>query len=300
MSKIGLIPKVRLMRQIGSAYESAARSIVAILRGLNPATYTAGAGSAAMARIREIVERLDVRATDWARKSIRAAYQESRDVAVTRLQAIGAERPKTKKGSGKRIHEKAITKYIKFTAKDYLRANRTILTTAGKYLATLAYARKRLDSYRDAEIEAFSSADVRGLIDDVVQRATASHLTRKAVDSKIYERLLSAIGGGDYITINGRSYNLRSYAELVARTRMRGSQTEAVLKMCEEYGTDLVEIPHHDNPCEFCAEHQGHVFSISGNSDKYPELPDGGPPFHPNCECTTNPTTELALRWRNR
>ena len=303
--KIGLIPKEALMKRIGATYAAAARAITSILRGLDPGTYTASAGSSALAKIRAIVNGLDMSAAEWARRSIAAAYGESRGVAETRLGALGAERPRPKKRGAKpdrtgKSHAKAIARYVKLTTRDYLKANRTILTTAGKYLSALDYARRKLDSYRAAEIEAFTSADVRGIIDSVVKQATGSHLERKAVDSKILKKLLSVLGGQDFITINGRDYNLRSYAELVARTRMRDAQTEAVVEMCEEFGTDLVEIPRHDDPCPLCKEHQGKVYSISGNHPDYPELPDGGPPFHPNCECVMNPTTELALKWRNK
>ncbi|MFA7177480.1 MAG: phage minor capsid protein, partial [Smithellaceae bacterium] len=114
-------------------------------------------------------------------------------------------------------------------------------------------------------------------------------------------KLLDQIGGGDFIIVNGKSYNVKSYAELVARTRMRESQTQATIELANEFENDLAEIPRHDNPCEeICAEYQGKVYSISGKHPDYPMLPDGGPPFHPRCECTLNLTSETALRWRNK
>jgi hypothetical protein len=313
MAKLSMIPKEALIQRIGSAYASAARSIGSILRGLDPGSYTAIAGGVALKRIRDIIIQLDYRAAAWSKSSIKAAYQESRVMAETRLEAIGAKRPKPKRGSkppaGPDRHGKAVAKYANKTISDYLDANRTILTTAGKYLSILAHARKKLDQVRDAELEAFSSAEVKQMINRTVAGSLRArtrynegeaHLTRKDISAKIKEKLLGKIDGQDFITINGRNYNLKSYSELVARTRMRESQTEAVIKMSEEFGTDLVEIPRHDSPCEICSEHQGQVFSISGKHSDYPQLPDGGPPFHPNCECTTNPTTELALSWRGR
>lgn len=314
MARIGLIPKEAMVKRIGSAYAGASRSIVAILRDLNPDTYTATAGGAALARIRAIVEKLNMRAAEWASKSVKAAYQESRGIAETRLEAIGAQRPRPKKGakagSPDKRHKKAIAKFARMTTRDYLKANRTILVTAGRYLSTLAYARKKLDDYREASIQAFTSEVVKDFIQKTVAGALVAkskynageaNLTSKDIAGKIRSKLLDQIGGGDFIKINGKNYNLKSYAELVARTRMRESQTEAVKELCEAFDNDLVEIPRHDNPCpEICAEYQGHVYSISGKHPSYPELPDGGPPWHPNCECVMNPVSETALRWRNK
>lgn len=311
MAKRGTKPGDRRVDQIGSAYAGAAREILAILRELDPASYTDAAGSAALARIRWIVDGLNLRAAEWARHSIKSSYQERRATAEASLKGVGAKKPKAKRAAAsEKIYARGIAKYVKLTTKDFLRANRTILATAGKYLAALAYARKKIDGYRQADLEAFSSVEARGLIDRTVVRALTTttkyneglaHLTSRDVAGQILGRLTRMLDGQDYITINGRDYNLRSYAELVARTRMRDSQTEAVLNLCEDYGTDLVEIPPHADACEeICAPYQGQVYSISGNHPTYPQLPDGGPPFHPNCECTANPTTALGLRWRNR
>jgi hypothetical protein len=317
MPRLGLIPKEAMVKRIGSAYAGASRSIASILRELNPESYTESAGGAALARIRSIVEQLNMRAAEWARRSVKAAYQESRGIAETRLEAIGAQRSKPKTGAkagsvkstGEKRHNRAIAQAVKRTTRDYLKANRTILVTAGKYLSTLAYARKKLDDYREASIQAFTAEAVKSFIQKTVAGALVTKskynageasLTSKDIAGKIRGKLLDQIGGGDFIIVNGKNYNLKSYAELVARTRMRESQTQAVMEICEAFDNDLVQIDIHDDPCSFCAEHQGRVFSISGNSLKYPKLPDGGPPFHPRCECTCGPTSETALRWRNK
>ena len=318
MARLGLIPKEAMIKRIGSAYAGASRSIVSILRGLDPGSYTATAGGAALARIRAIVEQLNMRAAEWARRSVKAAYQESRGIAETRLEAIGAERPHQKKdakagsakSTGGKIHDRAIARAVKRTTRDYLKANRTILITAGRYLSALAYARKKLDDYREASVQAFTSEAIKDYIKKTVAGALVSKskynageadLTSKDISAKIRAKLLDQIGGGDFIIVNGKSYNVKSYAELVARTRMRQSQTEAVKELCEAFDNDLVQIDRHDNPCEeICAEYQGKVFSISGNHPTYPELPDGGPPWHPRCECSCSPTSETAIRWRNK
>lgn len=314
MARLGLIPKEAMVKRIGSAYAGASRSIVAILRELDPNSYTESAGGHALARIRAIVEQLNMRAAEWARRSIKAAYLESRGIAETRLEAIGATRPRPKKGakagSPDKRHKKAIAKYARMTTRDYLKANRTILITAGRYLSTLAYARKKLDDYREASIQAFTAEAVKSFIQKTVAGALVTKskynageasLTSKDIAGKIRSKLLDQIGGGDFIIVNGKNYNLKSYAELVARTRMRESQTDATIAMCEEFENDLVQFSKHDDPCEICAQYEGNVYSLSGKHPTYPKLPDEAYcPVHPRCEHNLNPTSETALRWRNK
>ena len=314
MPRIGLIPKEAMVKRIGSAYAGASRSIVAILRELDPNSYTAAAGGHALARVRAIVEQLNMRAAEWARKSVKAAYQESRGIAETRLEAIGAARPKPKKGakagSPDKRHKKAIAKYARLTTRDYLKANRTILITAGKYLSMLAYARKKLDDYREASVQAFTSEAIKEYIKRTVAgslkaktkyNAGMAHLTSKDIAGKIMAKLKDSIGGGDFIVVNGKNYNLKAYSEMVARTRMRESQTEATIELCNEFENDLVQFSKHENPCDECAQYEGQVFSISGNHPDYPKLPDEAYcPVHPRCEHSLNPTSENALRWRSK
>jgi hypothetical protein len=302
MPRIGLIPNVRLVEAIGSAYANAAAEIVVILRGLEPDTYTPTAGALATSRIRIIVDCLDLMAAGWARVSIKEAYDDSKAIAETRLEAIGAVKPKPRRWTRPVPDRHALTidKYTRLTVKDYVRANRTILATAGKYLNVLAHAGKKLGEYReDAAVQAFSSAEIKKYLDEFIAKATAEHTPSQGLARSIMDQLLAILDGEDFIEINGRDYNLRSYSELVARTRMRDAATDATLNECAEYDNDLVEIPEHASVCEECIPHIGKVFSISGTSDTYPLLPDGGPPWHPNDFCYINPTSETALKWRN-
>ncbi len=61
-----------------------------------------------------------------------------------------------------------------------------------------------------------------------------------------------------------------------------------------EAGNDLVMVTSHGarDGCQF---YEGKVFSISGTHPTYPPLssiPNGGPPFHPNCRHNLAPFVE--------
>ena len=306
--KLALTPLKTRIASIQGAYDRAAARVVKALSSLEPTAYTAARSGAVLSEIRGIIGELDAAVGRWAPGAIRAAYKESQDIARTRLEMIGA---KQSKRYDRARHDKKISALMDIVMRDYWKANRTIERTARKYILAVSQAAagvKKVETKLE-QLQAFDSATVKSFINRTVAgslraatkyNAGMAHLTSKDIAAKIRAKLLDQIGGGNFINIKGRDYSLKAYSELVARTRMRESQTEAVKESMKQFDEDLVEIPRHDNPCDECAEYQGKIYSVSGESDKYPELPDGGPPWHPNCEDVMNPVSENALAWRNK
>ncbi|TGK36171.1 phage capsid protein [Leptospira gomenensis] len=101
---------------------------------------------------------------------------------------------------------------------------------------------------------------------------------------KTFRRKLKrdGISDGNYLEINGRNYNVSSYSEMLTRTRLREAQTAGVQKYAEHTGNDLVQVSDHDTLTEICKKFEGHIYSISGKSKKYPKL-EKWTPFHRNC-----------------
>jgi len=307
VKKLALIPMKARIAEIQAVYASAAERIITVLSSLEPDTYTATKSGTVLSEIRAIVRSLDAAVQIWAPGAIRAAYQESAGVARTRLEMIGAKRLPVNKYNPAR-HDKKIAALTKTIMTDYWKANRTIERTARKYLSVVSQAAAGIKKIE--QVQMFDSATVKGFINRTVAASLAAktkynagmaHLTSKDIAAKIRAMLLRQLSGENFITINGRDYNLRSYAELVARTRMRESQTEATKELCKEFDNDLVQFSKHDSPCEVCAPLEGQVFSVSGNDPDYPALTDDeSPPIHPNCEHNLNPTSENALAWRKK
>lgn len=309
---VGLIPMKAKAREIQSAYERAAANVLSVLSNLDPLAFTAVEFGAALRQVQGIVLTLNDTVRAWAPTAIRAAYNESADIASTRLELIGARRLPERRYDPAR-HDRKIDALARFVARDFFRANMTIEKTAKQFLGLMSQSARGIDRIL-AQTQEFDPDQVKDFIKRTVRSAltkttiyneATAHLTSKDVSARIRAMLAKKIGGGDFIAIRGkdgvtRNYNLSDYSDLVARTRMREAQTEAVKETSAQYGGDLVQIAKHDHPCDECADFQGNVYSISGKSDQYPELPDGGPPFHPRCECTANPTSETALAWRGR
>lgn len=268
--------------EIQAVYASAAGRIIVALSSLEPESYTAAKSGAVLSQVKDIIGRLDTAVQMWAPGAIRAAYEESASVARTRLEMIGAKGLSTKKYDPAR-HDKKITALTKTVMTDYWKANRTIEKTARKYLSVVTQAAAKVKKI--AQMQAFDIEDAWSWITRLLKRArpadvAAATLSEGTLSRQIRDYLLSKLKGEDFINIRGRNYNVKSYAELVARTRMREAQTEAVKELAREFDNDLCEIAKHDNPCDLCAEYQGEVYSISGDTPGYDPLPDGGPPWH--------------------
>jgi hypothetical protein len=107
------------------------------------------------------------------------------------------------------------------------------------------------------------------------------------ISRKIQNQLLSDALDKKYITVidkNGDTinYNVKAYADLVARTKYMQSQVDGTINLAVSYGSDLVQVSDHNTTCSICAEYEGKIFSISGNDKRFPPL-NIGFPLHPNC-----------------
>lgn len=130
-------------------------------------------------------------------------------------------------------------------------------------------------------------------ITDSVAKGIAEGKPRREVSREIKAKLIDELGDAPLV-INGRSYRPDKYAELVARTMTREAQTAGTVNRVIEAGHDLVMVTAHGSK-DGCGFYEGKVFSVGGVSDKYPPLdsiPNGGPPFHPNCKHGLAPFVE--------
>jgi hypothetical protein len=167
---------------------------------------------------------------------------------------------------------------------------------------------------RDIAMDLNKSADSMGKRAERILRATAQHgLSETQINARLAAGVIEgtpretikalrddlAAVHGDTVTImdkNGepREFGVGYYAEMVARTKTREATVYARHERLRELDLDLVAIVGRVST-NFCSAFLGQVFSLSGTSTKYEaydSLPDGGPPFHPNCSKGTRPFIE--------
>jgi len=121
--------------------------------------------------------------------------------------------------------------------------------------------------------------------------------TGDEIGSKIYRELRE--NGLKLVDSAGRKWDPVKYARMYARTRTREYQTKGTIDRMQQNELDLVKISKHTDVdgMDICNEHEDMVYSISGNSDKYPTL-KVKPPYHPNCAHVVTPWLEKYAKKR--
>jgi hypothetical protein len=259
--------KVNILRDM---YKAAEDRITRQLNRLD-ITDTARARSIViLGEIRKILNGLNGDAKDWAQKSIPVGYERGFDIASERLKILNVTRTTD---FGANIHTAAVNILADEVALDLLTANQSMQREIGSYI--LRTQQKILQDNR---------------ITQMVSEGIIAGRSRKNISDVLLAKLKANMDNGAFIKINGRNYNPKSYAELVARTRMREATTRGLTTTCLQYDINLVQWDIHSNACEECQQFLGRVFSITPGDPDFAELQER-PPVHPNCECNLVPVT---------
>jgi len=241
-------------------------------------------------KIDGLVNMLNTAAIKWSKEAIPEAYERGYAVSKTRLEILGVQKSDE---FPEKTHAQTIENETDITMDVLIKANQSIKLNVATFIYLARQAARGLSQF-----QAFDMRDEE-LIDELLGDALRAGETRGYAAKAVREYFRDRFGDAQFISINGRNYNLRSYADLVAKTRLRVVQTEAVKNSCQEYENDLIEISDHGTECLICMPYEGNVYSISGRHPVYPYL-DAWPPFHCRCQHNASPTSEVALEWREK
>lgn len=83
----------------------------------------------------------------------------------------------------------------------------------------------------------------------------------------------------------GKRWDLKSYTEMLARTKLTQAYTSGTVNQMVSNGYDLVEVSQHGTACHLCKPWEGQVLSVTGKTKGYKTLDQAreGLLFHPNC-----------------
>lgn len=116
-----------------------------------------------------------------------------------------------------------------------------------------------------------------------------------AADNPTFRSMYNTIIEQHLVEAGGRHFTPSYYTEMVSRVKFHEVQSNVTLATCDALGTDLVIVSSHNTTTPMCQEHEGKIYSVSGNHPDYPKLEER-PPFHPNCLHTLHPYFESAIR----
>lgn len=139
--------------------------------------------------------------------------------------------------------------------------------------AAIVVGRRTEDAFRRVGLEATG----QGVVAGATRKEVSADLKRRLLE----ENVTDAMTG--FVDARGARWDLGTYTEMVGRTTLREAMTAGTLGRLQDVGHDLVTISSHGTTCDICGPLEGQTYSISGDDPNYDQLPDGGPPFHPNC-----------------
>lgn len=104
------------------------------------------------------------------------------------------------------------------------------------------------------------------------------------------------VARGQVIRVGKRRFSVRAYSNLVARTQMREVHKVGTIVRLQQNGVNHVKISKHPQLVkDECTPFAGNVFYVGREAKdpaefpKLSSLPNGGPPFHPNCKHVLQP-----------
>lgn len=124
----------------------------------------------------------------------------------------------------------------------------------------------------------------RSLALENVRASTIGYQSWQKV-ARNYREQLADQGVTGFKDSRGRNWNMRSYAEMVARTTTQEAHTQGTVTRLQENGHDLVIVSKHSSSCPKCAPWEGRILSLSGRTSGYPTFDDAKAAglMHPNC-----------------
>ena len=224
------------VKELEGIYRIATTEITSVLSHFDIRNYQELKVMRAEEKIDVIIKGLNRSVVKWSRVAIPEAYQKSVDVSRTRLEILGAEKddefpPMT--------HKNSIDNEIDETIDVLVRANMSIRPNVAIYFYLARQAH-----FDIMQVQEFSIADDE-LFASMSVQIIAEGGTRQELAKLIRRRLTEELGEGKFIVIKGRNYDMVKYSRMVARTRMREVQSEAIKNMGKQFGNDLVEISSH-------------------------------------------------------
>ena len=139
------------------------------------------------------------------------------------------------------------------------------------------------------EVLRMNAMNQSGLTDS--RKAIMNQLLKKGFSKKITKDFKGVTDSA------GRKWVLKTYVNMLTKTKISQAYSEGVRSECVERGVDLAMISSHGAK-DACRHFEGMVISMTGATAgylTYDELRNSNKIFHPNCEHTITPLRDISL-----
>lgn len=274
---LGLIPFRKELDRLRKIYRRISDRIVKEMLSVDLINF----GIRDAIRLRRITNEELEKANDvawrWSDVNVPRSYRKGMNFAKGWLDKFRLKEDPQKRN----IHENAVEGEKKILRDFLIDANFRVSQSVERWIYLSGEISKELLKVEEFGGGIFSPEEEELILQDIALGAMEG-VGRGKLKNQIRNRLAQKIKEGNLIEIKGKMWRMDKYADLVARTELRRTQSEAVKNESIRMGSDLVEVSDHGTESEICEEYEGNIYSISGEDTKYSYL-DQEPPFHPNC-----------------
>ena len=274
---LGLIPFRKELDQLRILYKRISDRIVREMLSVDLVNFSIRDAIRLRKSVDKELKKANDIAVEWSGKNIPRSYDKGVSFAKGWMEKFRLKEDPEKKD----IHVNAVEREKEIVRNYLIEANLKVRQSVERWIYLTGEISKALVKVEEFGGGFFSPAEEELILQEIAEGVIAG-VARSKLKNQIRARIAKKIGEGALIEINGRMYRMDKYADLVARTELRRTQSEGVKNESIRMGSDLVEVSDHGTDSEVCEEYEGNIYSISGEDPRYPYL-DQEPPYHPNC-----------------
>ncbi len=219
-----------------------------------------------MATIKAQLKDLGDDVDKWAKANIAQYYLDGANTAIQDLRALGVDLTKTSGLAA--VNKAAIEAMVSETSGALFEAITGIQRNAGNIIS---YGVRQQTNFTIAE------GKLKGEALKTVSGLVSSRIKDEGIDALVDSA--------------GRSWSFERYAEMLVRTKGVEARNQGMANRMLQNGYDLVQVSNHGSSHPACAEWEGQILSITGDTPGYPTLSEAESDglFHPNCQHAINP-----------
>jgi hypothetical protein len=245
-------------------YTDTANNIVKSLDGMTAGTLAQR--KQVLVQIEKELAALGVDTGKWVETNIPLQYRMGMQNAITQLKTLDFL-PLDTEALFTTINRQAVAAMIDDTSRSFADA----LTTVGRSVKNI-----QSDMFQQ-EIKAR------------LAEGTITGETRKSIQADIKQKIQDQ-GITALKDKAGRDWSLDRYAEMLARTKLAEARNTGLTNKMLENSNDLVQVSSNGSSHPACADWEGQILSITGQTPDYPTVDEAEADglFHPNCQHTIN------------
>jgi hypothetical protein len=218
-----------------------------------------------LATIKVQLQELGDNVDTWVQKEIPQYYLDGANIAIQDLKKMGVA-VSGPKGMAP-INKEAIGYLVDDTRNSFALA----LTTMNRSASNLL------------------SSAVKQQLTMIMAEGTLSGAARKTIADSIVKQLEES-GISALIDSGGKSWEFDTYAEMLVRTKAVEARNSGLKDKMAQNGYDLVQVSDHGSDHPACADWEGEILSITGNTPNYATTDEAEADglMHPNCQHAYN------------